>query len=323
MVVLNYAARELTAKIVYYGPGLCGKTTNLEIIHDKMDPSRRGQMMSMATETDRTLFFDLLPVDLGEIGGFKIKIQLFTVPGQTFYNATRRLVLRGADGIVFVADSQAKQLAANVESMENLKENLGVNNLDFNTIPMVIQLNKQDLPPLTSDAEMNLALNPRKVPTVKAVAFEGRGVFETFKAISQETLKSLRGKFAKPGSAPPPPSTAPAHAPARTGDAARVKITSAKQHIPEAAAVSSEQVKREMGIESTGEFSRVALAWMELVKHGDLDMNKPETVELLTGIQRNLLTIIENNKKMTSQYESLYRLMERLAKELKSGARQE
>lgn len=323
MVVLNYAARELTAKIVYYGPGLCGKTTNLEIIHDKMDPSRRGQMMSMATETDRTLFFDLLPVDLGEIGGFKIKIQLFTVPGQTFYNATRRLVLRGADGIVFVADSQAKQLAANVESMENLKENLTVNNLDFNTIPMVIQLNKQDLPPLTSDAEMNLALNPRKVPTVKAVAFEGKGVFETFKAISQETLKSLRGKFAKPGAAPPPPSTAPAPAPARTGDAARVKVTSAKQHIPEAAAVSSEQVKREMGIESTGEFSRVALAWMELVKHGDLDMNKPETVELLTGIQKNLLTIIENNKKMTSQYESLYRLMERLAKELKSEARQE
>ena len=321
MVVLNYAARELTAKIVYYGPGLCGKTTNLEVIHDKMDASRRGQMMSMATETDRTLFFDLLPVDLGEIGGFKIKIQLFTVPGQTFYNATRRLVLRGADGIVFVADSQAKQLAANVESMENLKENLTVNNLDFNTIPLVIQFNKQDLPPIASDDELNLAINPRRVPTVKSVAFEGKGVFETFRAISQETLKSLRGKFAKPGAAAPPPSAAPV--PARTGDAARVKVTSAKQHIPETAAVSSEQVKREMGIETSGEFSRVALAWMELVKHGDFDMNKPETVELLTGIQKNLLTIIENNKKMTSQYENLYRLMERLAKELKTGARQE
>jgi len=180
MVVFNYANREITAKIVYYGPGLCGKTTNLEYIHKKVDPQGRGQMLSLSTETDRTLFFDLLPVDLGAISGFRIKIQLFTVPGQSYYNATRKIVLRGADGVVFVADSRESQLEQNMISLGNLEENLATNGLDINTIPLILQFNKQDLSPLSPDDKLNEALNYLEVPVVKAVAVSGKGVLETF-----------------------------------------------------------------------------------------------------------------------------------------------
>ncbi|MBI4665297.1 MAG: GTPase domain-containing protein [Nitrospinae bacterium] len=216
MAVFNYANREITAKIVYYGPALCGKTTNLEIIHKKIAPQNRGQMLSLATESDRTLFFDLLPVDIGTIGGFSVRIQLYTVPGQTYYNKTRQMVLRGADGVVFVADSQEKMLDANAESMKNLEENITANNLDFSSIPLVIQFNKQDLPPLSAVEAMNQAFNPRNVPTTKAVAIKGEGVMETFRLIVKEVLTAMQTRIGKgvdpaPASKPqqPRPETAP------------------------------------------------------------------------------------------------------------------
>src|SRR6185369_3690112 len=145
MVLFNYSTRELTAKIVYYGPGLCGKTTNLQYIHDTMPADKKTKMLSLATESDRTLFFDFLPIEVGDVRGMKVRVQLYTVPGQVFYNETRKIVLKGADGVVFVADSQEEMLEANIESLKNLKENLTINNLDFKEIPTIIQYNKRDL----------------------------------------------------------------------------------------------------------------------------------------------------------------------------------
>src|SRR6188472_602808 len=163
MVLFNYSTKELTAKVVYYGPGLCGKTTNLQWIHEKTPIKNKGKMLSLATEADRTLFFDFLPIDLGTIRGMKTRIQLYTVPGQVFYNATRRMVLKGADCVVFVADSQEPVLDANLESLENLRQNLDANELDPDNIPLVIQYNKRDLPNAAPLADLNKVLNTRGV----------------------------------------------------------------------------------------------------------------------------------------------------------------
>ena len=196
MVFFNYATMQMAAKIVYYGPGLCGKTTNLHHIYTKTSPQSRGEMVSLETETDRTLFFDLLPIDVGVIGGFKTRLQLYTVPGQVFYNTTRKLVLKGVDGIVFVADSQEAVLQANVESLQNLRENLAEITLDLDEIPMVLQLNKRDLPGISSVEEMSAALDPqRRYEHVEAVASTGVGVFETLKVISKLTLRTLRRRM--------------------------------------------------------------------------------------------------------------------------------
>ncbi len=194
MVFFNYATMELTAKIVYYGPGLCGKTTNLQYIYRKTSPQTRGEMVSLATETDRTLFFDLLPIKLGNIGGFKTRFQLYTVPGQVFYNSTRKLVLRGVDAVVFVADSQAPLLEANLESLENLEENLREHNLDLDSLPWIIQYNKRDLPNILPVAELNRHLNKHGVPCFESVATVGKGVLATLKEISKLTLKHIRRK---------------------------------------------------------------------------------------------------------------------------------
>jgi len=191
--LVNFTTREITCKIVYYGPGRSGKTTNLHYVYARVPEARRGRMVSLATQTDRTLFFDFLPIDLGQISGFATRFQLYTVPGQVYYNATRRLVLQGADGVVFVGDSQARQLDENIESLQNLQSNLLELGIDVRTLPVVLQYNKQDLPRelILDPAELDDALNFRGVPSFAADALHGRGVFETLKAISELVLKRL------------------------------------------------------------------------------------------------------------------------------------
>jgi signal recognition particle receptor subunit beta len=196
MVFFNYATMQMAAKIVYYGPGLCGKTTNLHHIYAKTSPQSRGEMVSLETETDRTLFFDLLPIDVGVIGGFKTRLQLYTIPGQVFYNTTRKLVLKGVDGLVFVADSQVAMLDANLESFKNLRENLGEIGLSIDEIPLVLQLNKRDLPNIAPAQAVVDVIDPeRKFDFVEAVASRGDGVFETLKVISKLTLRTLRRRM--------------------------------------------------------------------------------------------------------------------------------
>lgn len=192
MPFINLPLREITCKIVYYGPGLCGKTTNLQYIYAKTSPEARGNMIALATETDRTLFFDFLPLGLGEIRGFKTRFHLYSVPGQVFYDASRKLILRGTDGVVFVADSLRDRLDANLESMENLRVNLAEHGYDLDTIPLVIQYNKRDLPNAMPVEELSRLLNPRKVPEFPAVAVRGEGVFETLKAIAKLVLQKVR-----------------------------------------------------------------------------------------------------------------------------------
>jgi signal recognition particle receptor subunit beta len=191
--LVNFTSREITCKIVYYGPGRSGKTTNLHYIYERVPETRRGRMVSLATQTDRTLFFDFLPIDLGQISGFSTRFQLYTVPGQVYYNATRRLVLQGADGVVFVGDSQARQLDENIESLQNLQSNLLEHGVDVRTMPLVMQYNKQDLPRelILTPAELDDALNFRAVPSFPADALHGKGVFETLKSISELVLKKL------------------------------------------------------------------------------------------------------------------------------------
>jgi mutual gliding-motility protein MglA len=191
MSMINYASREINCKLVYYGTGLGGKTTNLEYIHTRVDPDTRGKMISLATEADRTLFFDFLPVDLGEIRGFKTRFHLYTVPGQVYYNASRKLILKGVDGIIFVADSQGHRAEANVEAMHNLYENLEEYGLDLAKIPFAIQYNKRDLPGAMPVEELRKELNPGGVPDFEAVAIEGAGVFETLRAVSKLVVKTL------------------------------------------------------------------------------------------------------------------------------------
>jgi hypothetical protein len=193
MSLVNFTTREITCKIVYYGPGRSGKTTNLQYIYGQVPDERRGRMVSLATQTDRTLFFDFLPLDLGTISGFTTKFQLYTVPGQVYYNATRKLVLQGADGVVFVADSQIRQLDENLESLQNLHQNVLEHGIDIRTLPMVMQFNKQDLPRelILAPQELDDALNFRGAPTHSADALHGQGVFETLKAISAEVLRKL------------------------------------------------------------------------------------------------------------------------------------
>jgi signal recognition particle receptor subunit beta len=191
MSMINYASREINCKIVYYGTGLGGKTTNLEHIYSRVNPDTKGKMISLATETERTLFFDFLPIDLGEIRGFKTRFHLYTVPGQVYYNASRRLILKGVDGIVFVADSQATRAEANIESMHNLYDNLETYGYDLQTIPFAIQYNKRDMPNVLSREELRAQINPMGVPDFEGVAIEGKGVFETLSCVSKLVVKSL------------------------------------------------------------------------------------------------------------------------------------
>jgi signal recognition particle receptor subunit beta len=192
MSFINYSSREINCKIVYYGPGLCGKTTNLQWIHSKTAPDARGKMISLATETERTLFFDFLPLALGEIRGFRTRFHLYTVPGQVYYDASRKLILKGVDGVVFVADSQVERTEANLESVENLQTNLAEQGYDIARVPYVVQYNKRDVPNAASLEELRSLLNPMKVPEFEAVAPTGVGVFETLKQVARLVLTELR-----------------------------------------------------------------------------------------------------------------------------------
>jgi signal recognition particle receptor subunit beta len=229
MVFFNYSTMQMTAKVVYYGPGLCGKTTNLQYIYGHTATDSRGEMVSLETETDRTLFFDLLPIDVGNIGGFSTRIQLYTVPGQVFYNTTRKLVLKGVDGVVFVADSQRPMIQANADSFKNLEENLAEMGLALDSIPVVLQYNKRDLPDVLPVDELNRALNPRGLPHFESSAVSGQGVFETLKGISKLTLLSLKKRLTKMGDSgtarPAAPRPMPVAAPPPAAAAPRPKVT--------------------------------------------------------------------------------------------------
>ncbi len=192
MTFINYASREINCKIVYYGPGLCGKTTNIQWIFEQANPEKRGKLVSLATETDRTLFFDFLPLDMGTVKGFKVRFHLYTVPGQVFYDASRKLILRGCDGIIFVADSQRARMEANIESIANLATNLKENGFDIRSIPYVLQLNKRDMPSAATAAEMERLLRFRSEPMIEAVANKGTGVIETLKASARQVLMELQ-----------------------------------------------------------------------------------------------------------------------------------
>jgi small GTP-binding protein len=232
VVFFNYTTMQMTAKIVYYGPGLCGKTTNLQHIHRRTAPRSRGEMISLETETDRTLFFDLLPLDVGVIGGMKVRLQLYTVPGQVFYNATRKLVLKGVDGIVFVADSQVPMLDANVESLRNLEENLGELKLGLAQVPLVFQYNKRDLRTIHSLEKLDAVLNRQGAPAFEAAARHGLGVFETLKCISRLALAAVRRKLADDSDRRALPSVGEPPAPSPV-----VEVPAAAEAAPEVAAL--------------------------------------------------------------------------------------
>lgn len=214
MSFINYLSREINCKIVYYGPGLCGKTTNLQFIYSKTNPDAKGKMISLATETERTLFFDFLPLALGEIRGFKTRFHLYTVPGQVFYDASRKLILKGVDGVVFCADSQIARMEANMESLENLRTNLAEQGYSLDKLPYVIQYNKRDMPAIAPVDELRALLNPNGTPDFEAVAVNGDGVFDTLKAIAKLVLTELKrggagGGGASGGSGGTPPQRGP------------------------------------------------------------------------------------------------------------------
>jgi signal recognition particle receptor subunit beta len=194
MSFINHLSREVNCKIVFYGPGLCGKTTNLQFIYERTNPASKGKMISLATETERTLFFDFLPIAVGEVRGFKVRFHLYTVPGQVFYDASRKLILRGADGVVFVADSQTERMEANAESMDNLRANLIENQLSLEKIPFIIQYNKRDLPNAAPIESLRAALAVPSAREIEACARTGNGVFETLKALSRDVLGALQKK---------------------------------------------------------------------------------------------------------------------------------
>lgn len=191
MSLINYSSREINCKIVYYGPGLCGKTTNIQYVYNKVDPGTKGKLITLATEMDRTLFFDFLPLELGTVKGFKTRFHLYTVPGQVYYNASRKLILRGVDGIVFVADSQSSRYDANIESLYNLHENLEEYKLKIEEIPFVVQYNKRDMPEIITLEDLEQELNPEGFPSFEAIAVKGDGVFDTLKSVAKGVLKNL------------------------------------------------------------------------------------------------------------------------------------
>jgi signal recognition particle receptor subunit beta len=191
MSLINYSSREINCKIVYYGPGLCGKTTNIQHVYNKVDPGTKGKLITLATEMDRTLFFDFLPLELGTVKGFKTRFHLYTVPGQVYYDASRKLILRGVDGIVFVADSQTSRYDANIESLYNLHENLEEYKLKVDDVPFVIQYNKRDMPDVISLEDLEMELNPEGFPSFEAIAVRGDGVFDTLKSVAKGVLKKL------------------------------------------------------------------------------------------------------------------------------------
>jgi signal recognition particle receptor subunit beta len=248
VVVVSYSGKEINAKLVYYGAGLSGKTTNLEAIYEAVPDTSRGKMVSMKTQSDRTLFFDLLPLDLGEIMGFKTRFLLYTVPGQVFYNATRKLVLKGADALVFVADSEVGKMEENKESLANLRANLAEYGLTLDAIPWVIQYNKRDLPNVYTVDELNAELNPAGVPSFEAVASEGKGVFETFRGVSHLLMEKVTRDLRRSPGAPARPAPQPAaHVPVQRDEPEAPPPPKAPASLPRSAAPSApgQAIRRE------------------------------------------------------------------------------
>ena len=319
MVFLNYTAMQMTAKIVYYGPGLCGKTTNLHWIHGKTAPRSRGEMVSLETETDRTLFFDLLPLDVGVIGGMRVRLQLYTVPGQVFYNATRRLVLKGVDGVVFVADSQVPAAEPNEEALANLKQNLEELGLDSKGMPLVLQYNKRDLRNILPVDKLQHSLNPGGAPAFEAAAVHGVGVFETLKEISRLSLDAIRKKIdeqRKGGVAgversapatPPPAASAPARARAETPRAA----SEAKASEATATAVGTDP--------SLMEPLQVEFAEEDTDKHQVRAVKTRGTLDI--GQELEKLRAIATDAKLKGTGAAKDRDVDKLFKELVPGAR--
>jgi signal recognition particle receptor subunit beta len=293
MVLFNHATREMTAKIVYYGPGLCGKTTNLMVIFDKLDPKSKGKMLSLATKTDRTLFFDLLPVEIGKVGPFNLKIQLYTVPGQVFYNETRKLVLKGADSVVFVADSQPAMVDANRESFANLLENLEENQIDPNDTPIIIQYNKRDLPNAVPVDQLAEALGFEGYPYAEASALKGEGVMETFKLVSKITAKHLFAKL-KGGKSEPVKKEAPAKP-----SAAQVKARPAPQPVaprpePEPESVATAMLDSEPLAEAPNPFAD-SVPFPEATPGTDYDAAEEVSLEQLLAEGRSRPATISGN----------------------------
>ncbi len=289
MAIFNYAAREMTAKIVYYGPGLSGKTTSIQYIHTKISPKNKGKLVSLATETDRTLFFDFFPVEFGQIGGFKVKFNFYTVPGQVFYNTTRKLVLKGADGVVFVADSQPGMMEQNLESLENLKENLKAHGVDWETAPFCIQYNKRDMPGALSVEEMRARLNPRGVPDFETSATTGMGIMEAMKTTCKLVLEDIQHKQKRgperqaaapdaPAAArtPKAPEQQPAPSPAPPAAASPVAPPAA----PAAGRVNGMAVERSAVVPVGGEGTK------------SLTLNVPLDVELPAGLEDVQLQVV-------------------------------
>lgn len=243
MAVINYSKKEISAKIVYYGPSLCGKTTNIQSIYASLKPDQKGKLVSLATEADRTLFFDFLPIEIANIRGFKTRLHFYTVPGQVYYNSTRRAVLTGVDGLVFVADSQRDKMEENIESLNNLEENLNYYGKSIKTIPLVIQYNKRDLPDVTPMAEMEQILNPYGYPSFESVAPTGEGVLDTLTKITKMVLQHIEmgtsGKQQRPAAAPPvkpaaPPGVSPQGMPQKAAPQPTVQQPAPKPKLPEA-----------------------------------------------------------------------------------------
>ena len=293
MVFFNYTTMQMTAKIVYYGPGLCGKTTNLQAIHNRTAPQSRGEMVSLETETDRTLFFDLLPLEVGVIGGMKVRLQLYTVPGQVFYNATRKLVLKGVDGVVFVADSQKIALDANLESLSNLRANFAELGIAADQVPIVFQYNKRDIRNILPVEELQGALNPAGARHFEAAALHGVGVFETLKAISKMAIASVRKKLSGDEVRPAAASTGAARpSPAAHPPAAPTPVPPPlPPPAPSAASARSPVSAIEALVSSPEEITGVEFAQEDTGKHvvpvktkGDFDIHRElEKLRTLTG----------------------------------------
>lgn len=290
MVLINSTTMQAMAKIVYYGPGLCGKTTNLQHIHSKTAPSSRGEMLSLETETDRTLFFDLLPLEVGTVGGMKVRLQLYTVPGQVFYNATRRIVLKNADGIVFVADSQEGALEANIESLKNLRENLAELGMSLDEVPLVLQYNKRDLQQILPVESLQKALNTLDAPYFEASARYGLGVFETLKGISRLALKAVRQKVApeskekeKQAAAPEPASRVKwTPAPRKRGDEATEPLPALKD-VDFAEENTGKYALRPVATQGVGALHEQ----IEKVRSGQVELEQHATVEVPVSLLRS------------------------------------
>ncbi len=306
MALVNHTTREINAKIVYYGPGLCGKTTNIHLIYHRIAPGQRGKLISLATETDRTLFFDFLPVELGSIKNYRVRFHLYTVPGQVFYNATRKLVLKGADGVIFVADSQRAMIDANIESITNLRDNVAEQGVNLDDFPMVLQYNKRDLPDTMTVDELNDALNPRAVPFFEAVAKTGEGVLKTFTAIAKLVLQDMQryperhnftiGDIIGKGEKKAASAANTAHEPPPEPSMPGAPMAEAKPEITALEQAVDAGMKVNLG-KPFMEDSQIVLPFDVLTQNGEDEFQLRVTIDMEAPLARRFKVVVKNFKK--------------------------